>query len=123
MAGMRLCTGHLFPIEIEAEIFSAVMAEFKEVLIQNRATNLTVTNLHFSPKTKDPRVRGFTGSSNVGIPAYRPRSRPRARQARTADEILFNSPPVNGDGTDFLDPLHPGTLEPFLSHQGANFVT
>jgi hypothetical protein len=67
MTGMRFCTGHLFPSEIEAEMFSAVMAEFKEVLIQDRATNLTVTDLHFSPKNKGARVRGFTGSSSVGI--------------------------------------------------------
>jgi hypothetical protein len=45
------------------------------------------------------------GSGSVGIPA--------CRQAGTADEILFNSPPVNGDATDFLDPLDPALLEPF----------
>jgi hypothetical protein len=46
MTGMRFGAGHLFPSEIETEIFSAVMAEFKEVLIQDHATNLTVTDLH-----------------------------------------------------------------------------
>ena len=65
MAGMRFCTGHLFPSEIETEMFSAVMAEFKEVLIQDRATNLTVTNLHYPQRIlfcynfvgRDPRSR------------------------------------------------------------------
>jgi hypothetical protein len=61
--------------------------------------------LHLSQKTRGPRVRGFMGSGSVGIPA--------CRQAGTADEILFNSPPVNGDATDFLDPLDPALLEPF----------
>jgi hypothetical protein len=46
MTGMRFCTGHLFPSEIKTEMFSAVMAEFKEVLIQDRATNLTVKIFH-----------------------------------------------------------------------------
>ncbi len=65
MIGMRFCTGHLFPSEIETEIFSAVMAEFKEVLIQDRATNLTVTDLHYPQRIlfcynfvgRDPRSR------------------------------------------------------------------
>ena len=46
MAGVRFCTGHFFPGEIETEMFSAAMAEFKEVLIQDRATNLTVKIFH-----------------------------------------------------------------------------
>jgi len=33
MIGMRFCTAHLFSSEIETEIFSASMAEFKEVLV------------------------------------------------------------------------------------------
>jgi hypothetical protein len=46
MTGMRFGTGHLLPSEVETEMFSAVMAEFKEVLVQGRATNLTVMDLH-----------------------------------------------------------------------------
>jgi hypothetical protein len=46
MAGMRFRTGHLFPTEIETERFSATMAEFKEVRVQDSAANLTVTDLH-----------------------------------------------------------------------------
>ena len=33
MIGMRFCTAHLFSSEIETEISSASMAEFKEVLV------------------------------------------------------------------------------------------
>jgi hypothetical protein len=46
MIGMGFCTGLFFPGEIETEIFSALLAEFKEVLIQNRAADLTVMDLH-----------------------------------------------------------------------------
>jgi len=46
MVGMGFCTSHFFSGEIETEIFSASMAEFKEMLVQDRSADLTVTNLH-----------------------------------------------------------------------------
>jgi hypothetical protein len=98
MIRMGFCTGPLLATDIETEIFSATMAEFKEVLIQDRTADFTVMELHFSPKT---RSQGFEGS------------RVQVASAFTADEILFNSPPVNGGATDLLDPLNPRPLEPF----------
>jgi nicotinamidase-related amidase len=46
MAGVRFCTGIFLSGEVETEIFSALMAEFKKVLIQDCTTNLTVAGLH-----------------------------------------------------------------------------
>jgi len=46
MIGMGLGASLFFPSEIETEIFSALMAEFKEMAVQNRATDLTITILH-----------------------------------------------------------------------------
>jgi len=46
MTGMRFRTGIFLPGEIKTEIFSALLTEFKEMLIQNRPTNLTVASLH-----------------------------------------------------------------------------
>ena len=46
MIGMGFCTGLFFSGEIETEMFSASIAEFKEVLIQDPTTDLTVTGLH-----------------------------------------------------------------------------
>jgi hypothetical protein len=50
MIGMGFRTGLLIPCEIETKIFSALMAEFKEVLIQESAADLTVPDLHTIPK-------------------------------------------------------------------------
>jgi hypothetical protein len=50
MIGMGFCTGLLFSSEIETEVFSALVAELKEVLIQHRTTDLAVTALHLLPK-------------------------------------------------------------------------
>jgi len=47
MIGMGFCTGLFFPSEIETEIFSALMAEFKKVLVQDRAADLAMTDIHF----------------------------------------------------------------------------
>ena len=47
MIRMGFGTGLLFPCEIEAEIFSTSVAEFKEVLVQKVSTNLTVMGLHW----------------------------------------------------------------------------
>jgi hypothetical protein len=44
--GMGSGTGLFFPSEIETERFSALLAEFEEVLVQDCATDLTVTVLH-----------------------------------------------------------------------------
>ena len=57
--GMGLCTGPFFPREIETEIFSALMAEFKEVLIQESAADLTLPNLHMH---QEARAQGSEGS-------------------------------------------------------------
>jgi len=46
VVGMRFCTGSSFSCEIKAEIFSALLTEFKKVLVQNCATDITMTNLH-----------------------------------------------------------------------------
>jgi hypothetical protein len=46
MIGMGFCTGIFFPGEIKAEIFSASVAEFKGVSVQNCAADLTNTGLH-----------------------------------------------------------------------------
>jgi hypothetical protein len=46
MIGMRFRTAHFFSSEIETEIFSASLAEFKEVLVQSCTADLTVTDLH-----------------------------------------------------------------------------
>jgi hypothetical protein len=43
---MGFCTGPLLTADIETEIFSATMAEFKEVLIQDRTADFTVMSLH-----------------------------------------------------------------------------
>ncbi len=62
MAGVRFCTGLFFSAEIETEILSAFLTEFKKVLIQNRAADLTITGLHSrlkNPGFKESRVHGF----------------------------------------------------------------
>ncbi len=46
MIGMGFCTGIFFPGEIKAEIFSASVAEFKGVSVQNCAADLTNMGLH-----------------------------------------------------------------------------
>jgi len=46
MVGMGFCTGPLLTADIETEISSATMAEFKEVLIQDRTADFTVMELH-----------------------------------------------------------------------------
>ena len=46
MIGMRFRTAHFFSSEIETEIFSASMAEFKEVSIQDRTADFTMMELH-----------------------------------------------------------------------------
>ncbi len=58
MIGMGLCTGLFFPREIETEIFSALMAEFKEVLIQESAADLTVPILQFEIPPNLPLEKG-----------------------------------------------------------------
>jgi hypothetical protein len=50
--GMRFCTGSSFSCEIKAEIFSALLTEFKKVLVQNVSTNLTVMRLHIELKDR-----------------------------------------------------------------------
>jgi hypothetical protein len=47
MIGMGLRTGLFFPREIETKIFSALIAEFKEVLVKESSTDLTVANFQF----------------------------------------------------------------------------
>ena len=46
MVGMGFSTGSLLTADIETEIFSATMAKFKEVLIENRTADFTVMKLH-----------------------------------------------------------------------------
>jgi hypothetical protein len=46
MIGMGLGTSLFFSSEIETEIFPTLVTEFEEMAIQDRTTNLTVTNLH-----------------------------------------------------------------------------
>jgi len=46
MIGMGFGTCLLFSGEIKTEIFSASMAELKEVLIKNCITDFTAMNLH-----------------------------------------------------------------------------
>jgi hypothetical protein len=46
VVGMRFCTGALLTADIETETSSATIAEFKEVRVQSRTTNLTVMELH-----------------------------------------------------------------------------
>ena len=46
MIGMGLCASLFFSSEIETEILSALVTELKEMAIQNRATDFTVTILH-----------------------------------------------------------------------------
>ena len=46
MTGVRFRTGIFFTGEIETEMFSALLTEFKKVLIQDRPTDLTIANLH-----------------------------------------------------------------------------
>jgi hypothetical protein len=51
MTGVRFRTGIFFTGEIETEMFSALLTEFKKVLIQDRPTDLTVTNATRQPYT------------------------------------------------------------------------
>jgi hypothetical protein len=46
MIGMGFGASPLFTSEIETEVFSATIAEFKEVRVQNSAADFTVPNLH-----------------------------------------------------------------------------
>jgi hypothetical protein len=46
VVGMGFCARPFLTAEVETERFSASMAEFKEVRVQDSATNLTVTDLH-----------------------------------------------------------------------------
>jgi hypothetical protein len=46
MVRMGFCTGPLLATDIETDTSSAAMAEFKEVLIQDRSADFTVMNLH-----------------------------------------------------------------------------
>jgi hypothetical protein len=46
MIGMGLRTGLFFPREIETNIFSALIAEFKEVLVKESSTDLTILDFH-----------------------------------------------------------------------------
>jgi hypothetical protein len=48
------CTGLFVPSEIETEIFSALMAELKEVLIQSGTADLTVADLHLAYNPSHP---------------------------------------------------------------------
>jgi len=67
MTGMRFCAGIFFSGEIETEIFSALLTEFKKVLIQNPTTDLTITSLHSHLKNqefKESRVHGFKSFYN-----------------------------------------------------------
>jgi hypothetical protein len=59
MTGVRFRTGIFFTGEIETEMFSALLTEFKKVLIQDRPTDLTIANLHLHKKT---RGQGFEGA-------------------------------------------------------------
>jgi len=43
---MGFCTGSFLTGDIETETFSATIAKFKEVLIQNRTADFTVMELH-----------------------------------------------------------------------------
>ena len=73
---MRFCAGLFFPSEIETEIFSALMAEFKKVLVQDRATDLTMTDLHPDYNPSQPPFRKgrrsiippFIKGDNGGLP-------------------------------------------------------
>jgi hypothetical protein len=51
MTGVGFRTGLFFTGEIETEIFSALLAEFKKVSIQDLTTDLTVTNAIRQPYT------------------------------------------------------------------------
>jgi hypothetical protein len=46
MVRMGFCTSPLLATDIETEIFSAAVAEFKEVLVQDRTADFTVMILH-----------------------------------------------------------------------------
>ena len=46
MVRMGFCTSSLLATDIETDIFSAALAEFKEVLIQDRTADFTVMELH-----------------------------------------------------------------------------
>ena len=46
MSRVRFCTGIFFPGEVETETFSALLAEFKKMLVQDCTTDLTKTSLH-----------------------------------------------------------------------------
>jgi hypothetical protein len=56
---MGFCTGALFTADVETKTFSATIAEFKGVLIQNRTADFTVKILHPCLGNKGPRVQGF----------------------------------------------------------------
>jgi len=43
---MGFGAGHSFSCEIKAEIFSALLTEFKEVSVESRSIDITVMNLH-----------------------------------------------------------------------------
>ena len=59
MSRMGFRTSLFSPCQIKTEVFSALMAEFKEVLIQESATDLTIPDLHNALKNKGSRVQGF----------------------------------------------------------------
>jgi hypothetical protein len=46
MSRMGFRTSLFSPCQIETEVFSALMAEFKEVLVQDSTTDLTVMDFH-----------------------------------------------------------------------------
>lgn len=46
MVRMGFCASPLLATDIETEIFSATMAEFEEVSIQDRTADFTVMELH-----------------------------------------------------------------------------
>ena len=46
MAGMRLSTSLVLPVDIKTEIFPAPVTEFKEVVVQSCSTHLTLMGFH-----------------------------------------------------------------------------
>jgi hypothetical protein len=66
MTWVRFRTGIFFTGEIETQIFSALLTEFKKVLIQGCTTDLTVMRLHLYNPSRPP----FTKGRRSGIPPF-----------------------------------------------------
>jgi hypothetical protein len=61
MTRMRFRTTIFLPGEVETEVFSALLAEFKKMPVQDHPTDLTVMDLstHLSQVVMGSRVQGF----------------------------------------------------------------